>query len=232
MNIIGSGLIASAFQELDFGKHLTCFASGVSNSQEHRQSEFARESDLLKYWLDRSRRLLYFSTCSVQDKSLKNSLYIIHKKEMEALVLSKSENIIVRLPQVVGECKNKHTLTNFIASKIYNKERYDLYHGALRNLIDVSDVVELTKYLFNSDYRRNLYSFAMPVHHEVSELVEIFQALLNQTSLHRSVKGVPVKYPESDFVKIAIDNKVISYGPDYLEKVLRKYYSDYPNAIS
>ncbi len=229
MNIIGSGLIASAFRDQDFGENITCFASGVSNSNELRESEFIRESDLLNYWLNRSQKLLYFSTCSVDDESLKNSLYVSHKIKMEELVLSKSENVVIRLPQVVGKCKNKYTLTNFIASKIYHKESYDLYDGVLRNLIDIVDVVTLTKYLFDCKFKDNLYSFAMPVHYEVAEVVGILQSLLNQPSLHRSKKGVPVRYPESDFVKIAIDNQIISCGPDYLENVLGKYYSNYPD---
>jgi hypothetical protein len=33
MNIVGSGLIASAFNNVNFGKDFTLSASGVSNSQ-------------------------------------------------------------------------------------------------------------------------------------------------------------------------------------------------------
>ena len=231
MNIIGSGLIASAFRDQDLGENITCFASGVSNSSELRESEFIRESDLLNYWLDRSQKLIYFSTCSVDDKTLKNSLYVSHKIKMENLVLSRSENLVIRLPQVVGKCKNKHTLTNFIASKILHKESYDLYEGVLRNLIDIVDVVKLTKYLFDGDFKDNLFSFALPRHYEVAEIVGILQSVLQQPSLHRSKKGVPFRYPESDFVKIAIDNQIISCGPDYLQNVLSKYYSNYQDEL-
>ena len=231
MNIVGSGLIASAFQNQDFGEYLTVFASGVSNSQEHRQPEFIRESDLLKYWLSNSESLIYFSTCSVEVDDLKKNPYVLHKLQMERLVLSKASGIVIRLPQVVGRSDNKYTLTNFLASKIFNNERYDLYCGALRNLIDISDVVKLTKFLLESDHECNLLSFAMPSYYEVSEIVFILEKVLNRVSMHQSKKGQPIRYSRSDFVQNAIDNSIISCNKDYLEITLNKYYCDFSNDI-
>lgn len=232
MKIIGSGLIASAFYSVDLGEDLTVFASGVSNSKEQSKSEFLRESDLLRFWLQRSQRLLYFSTCSVFDESLAVSSYVRHKIKMEELVLSKPSNTIIRLPQVVGRCDNKNTLTNFIAENIYAGRSYDLYCGTLRNLIDISDVVTLAKYLFTGNPKKEIYSFAVPKYYRVERIVEVMEVILNKKSLHRSLLGTPNRYPDSDFVGEAIANKAIKFEEDYLETTLIKYYHDFPKRVS
>lgn len=231
MNIVGSGLIASCFMNYDLGKDVTIFASGVSNSQETNRSEFLRELNLLKRWLSNSRRLVYFSTCSVGVDSLKESPYVLHKIQMEKLVLLKPNGIVVRLPQVVGKSANKHTLTNFLATKIYNNESYDLYCGALRNLIDIGDIFTLTKYLLESDVEDNLFSFALPFYYEVSEIVSVFEKLLNRVSKHNSKKGYATQYPKSDFVQNAIDNEIISFDADYLEATLNRHYFDFSDRV-
>ena len=46
--IIGNGLLAKAFIEYKNNDEIVIFASGVSNSLEEKQSEFKRETDLLK----------------------------------------------------------------------------------------------------------------------------------------------------------------------------------------
>lgn len=52
--IIGNGDVASVLQDRD---DLIYFASGVSNSQETRGSEFRREKDLLFEQIDKQKRL-------------------------------------------------------------------------------------------------------------------------------------------------------------------------------
>ena len=130
MKIIGTGLIATAFLIEELGKDVILFASGVSNSKETCLIEYEREKDLLKSSLSSSNRLIYFSTCSVTDPNLKNSLYVSHKLSLEKLVLAGKNNIVIRLPQVVGISKNPYTLTNFLAYKIYKEEAYDLFKGS------------------------------------------------------------------------------------------------------
>jgi len=231
MNIVGSGLIASAFNNVNFGKDFTLFASGVSNSQETKPAAFKRESKLLKYWLSRSESLIYFSTCSVDDETLSSSLYVRHKMKMEALVALKSLGIVIRLPQVVGNCNNKNTLTNFLATKICTQEPYNLYQGTLRNLIDIDDVVALTNFLLKSKELRKVYSFALPIYFEVSEIVAVLEKLLNQVSMHTYKDGCPIRYPMDAFVRRAINDHIISCNSDYLETILGKYYQNYTHKI-
>lgn len=231
MKIIGSGLIATAFLIEELGKDVTLFASGVSNSKETSLIEYKREKDLLKSSLSSSNRLIYFSTCSVTDPNLKNSLYVSHKLSLEKLVLTSKNNIVLRLPQVVGISKNPYTLTNFLAYKIYNEEAYDLFKGSIRNIIYIEDVVTLTKYIFNKKLSDNLYSFNMPVDFEVSQIVSYLEIIIGKKSMHVSKKGHPFKYLSSSFISNAISDKVIYCDSNYLEKTLFRVYSNYPNGF-
>lgn len=105
--IIGNGDIASALQDKE---DLLFFASGVSNSQEARESEYKREVDLLLNQ-DKNAHLVYFSSLAV---FYSDSRYAEHKKFMEKLV---KENFkiwtILRLGNITWGT-NPHTLINYL----------------------------------------------------------------------------------------------------------------------
>lgn len=231
MKIIGSGLIASAFLSTEFGKDVTLFASGVSNSKEESMGAYNREINLLKTYLNNSEKLIYFSTCSVKDPHLQNTLYVSHKISLEELVLSNKNNIVIRLPQVVGICKNPYTLTNFLAKKIYNEQVYDLLKGTIKNIIHIDDVVILTKHIFKNNLSESLYSFNMPIHFEISEIVYCLENILGKKSLHIDKKGHRFKYDDSLFISNAISDSIIDFDSNYLKKTLYKVYSNYPNGF-
>ena len=231
MKIIGSGLIASAFSNVDLGQDVTLFASGVSNSKEVSLDKYNREINLLQSSLKNSKILIYFSTCSVIDPHLQSTLYVSHKLSIEKLVLRNKKNIVIRLPQVVGICKNSYTLMNFLAYKIYNEQSYDLFKGALRNIIFIEDVVTLTKHIFKDKPSENLFSFNMPTHYEISEIVSSLEDILGKRSLHNCKKGHPFEYPDSIFISNAISENIIDFDSNYLKKTLSKVYANYPNGF-
>lgn len=107
MAIIGDGDIASVLPDRD---DLIFFASGVSNSQETRESEYQREIALLSRQ-DRTKRLVYFSSLSV---FYSESRYANHKRAMEATIKKYSKYYcIVRLGNI-DFGKNPHTLINYL----------------------------------------------------------------------------------------------------------------------
>ena len=114
--IIGNGLLGSAFKRDGFGSlaDLTIFASGVSYSGEVRKEEYQRELDLLSQVMMCDSYIVYFSTCSVFDNSLRSSVYVKHKIEIENSLLERGRSLIVRLPQVVGAGGNKDNLINYL----------------------------------------------------------------------------------------------------------------------
>lgn len=139
--IVGSGLIARSLAKID-SSNFIFFASGVSNSQEADENQFARERNLLTRFLgEKSLDFFYFSTCSVLDKTPIMSPYVSHKLKMEELVLNHSgKSCVVRLPNVVGPGGNQNNLINFIKNRLVSGEEIKVYEDARRYLLDVEDI--------------------------------------------------------------------------------------------
>ncbi len=110
--VIGHGDVAKVLQDVD--KDMLFFASGVSNSQETRESEYQREKELLLSQ-DKSRRLVYFGSLSI---FYNNNRYAQHKIEMEDLVKENfPQYCIVRIGNIAwGD--NQHTLINTLKSRV------------------------------------------------------------------------------------------------------------------
>ena len=77
--IIGNGDLASVLPDRE---DLIFFASGVSNSQETRESEYQREVDLLMKQ-NRDSHIVYFSTLA---SFYSRTRYVDHKLNMESLI--------------------------------------------------------------------------------------------------------------------------------------------------
>ena len=226
MIVVGNGLLGSHFHNADSRSDHVIFASGVSNSSSTSDDDFNREETLLKFWLKHPYTLIYFSTCSIDDPFLSATPYVIHKRSMEQLVIGSKSGIVIRVPQVVGNCGNKNTLINFLVDKIYHKEPFILQAGAVRNLIDIDDLVSLTMFLIKKEYPPGRYSFAMPFEYEVSQIVLCIEKHLQVDSLHTLKTSSPYSYPKSLFVEQAIKYGVIKCGEDYLETIIIKYFSN------
>ena len=119
--IVGNGDIASVLKEVD-RKDYIFFASGVSNSQEKRKSEYKRELDLLLKQ-DKSKHLIYFSSLAI---FYSDTAYTRHKRLMEKTISVLWDHYtIIRLGNI-DFGNNPNTLINFIKNKIKNKERYKI----------------------------------------------------------------------------------------------------------
>lgn len=116
--IIGNGDISSVLPDREDRLY---FASGVSNSQESRESEYKREKDLL---LEQSkkRHLVYFSSIAVL---FGKSRYYDHKREMEEVVKTFPHYTIIRLGNIAWGT-NPNTLINGLKNKIKNGETLEI----------------------------------------------------------------------------------------------------------
>lgn len=142
--VVGNGLIAKSFTMFNVEKNIVIFASGVSDSKCIEVSEFERERNLLLS-MDRTKKIVYFSTYSISDGSEKNE-YIKHKIHMEFLVENNFEDwLILRLPTVVGYGGNDKNFFNYISSKLKKNLPITIYEDTYRSLIDVDDLLTLTK---------------------------------------------------------------------------------------
>jgi len=113
--IVGHGDIASALTDRS---DLIYFASGVSNSQEIRESEYQREIILL-HKQDQSKHLVYFSSLCV---FYSDSRYAQHKRTVESLVRHIFDPYtIIRVGNITWG-SNPHTIINFIRNQIRSRE--------------------------------------------------------------------------------------------------------------
>jgi len=105
--VIGHGDIASILTDREDRLY---FASGVSNSQEIKESEYNREIDLLGKQ-DKWRHIVYFSSLSI---FYTDTRYAQHKRQMEKLIKKNfGHYTIIRIGNITWG-KNPHTLINYM----------------------------------------------------------------------------------------------------------------------
>lgn len=221
--VVGSGLIASAFDEFKEDSSVIIFASGVSNSGQTSQVEYAREEALLCAHFDLKLPLVYFSTCSVFDQSAANSPYVKHKLAMERLIEANGvPYTIFRLPIVVGRSRNPHTLTNFLHDCIANGKPFELHKNACRYLMGIDEVKDLLPPMVRSTKFHNCalnICSGKPI--SIMEIVKAFE----------TITGAQANYTEVDKGNCyEPDNSLfIAHQPNYkpleLKDLLSKYYT-------
>lgn len=227
--LIGSGMLAQAFASGFAQREDVCiYAAGVSNSSCTEAKEFARDRSRLAGALQQAANLdafVYFGTCSVGDPELRNTPYVQHKLAMEALVSALPCYMIIRLPQVAGNTPNPHTLLNFLHARIARSEAFSLWKNAKRNIIDVSDVAAITGQLIaDKSARKITLNVANPVNYPMIEIVRAMERAVGKPAVYDVVdRGSEYRIDVSEIVPI-LDKANVTFGSDYLERVVGKYY--------
>ncbi len=226
--IVGNGMIARAFHAYADNDGVVIFASGVSNSGEKDPQQFLREKNRLADELTRSskRLFVYFSTCSIDDLDVSSSPYVLHKGEMEQMIKAQLDRyLIFRLPQVVGSSPNRTTLVNFLCDKISRGERFTVWKHAVRYLIDVEDVVAVSR-LFIEDPTRYNSTINIALHrYAVMDIVSVLEQVCGKKASYELVdKGTPYSIDTSDIAVMCGTAGARSAG-EYLDHMLRKYYT-------
>lgn len=221
--VIGNGSIANIFKEsFENDDSIIIFASGVSNSNENRESEYLRETKLLTETLLKfsEKKIIYFS--SVYSKHV-NSDYFNHKELMENLILEKSNNfIIIRLPQVISNTGNQNNLVNFLVDSIKNNCDVEIQKNVYRAIIDIDDVKRVTLEVVKN-FKNKIFNFSKVERISVIDLCKMIFDILN----HRvNIVEVSPKFntpnlgnsPEIDNILENIIDK-----ENYTNKILKKY---------
>lgn len=226
--IVGRGLLAHAFEPyLGGDPDIAVFASGVSNSMEIRNEEFAREEALLTRSLARcGRRLVYFGSCGVATAEADLTAYMKHKKRMESLVLSVPGGLVLRLPQVVGHTSNNHTLTNFLRDQISAGKQFTVWSHAERNLMDIDDIAAIGAALaLEMTEEPSVVSIAAEKSLPMLQIVKMFERVLGKHANYSLVgKGAPM-HIDTTRIRAVSTRLGIYLGDGYVENVIRKYYS-------
>ncbi|MGO8755149.1 MAG: NAD-dependent epimerase/dehydratase family protein [Gallionellaceae bacterium] len=227
--IIGSGLLAHAFAvEYSQRKDVCIYAAGVSDSGCTNTNEFARERQRLADALRQAGQVdvfVYFGTCSVADPEACNTPYVQHKLAMEQMVRTHPHYLILRLPQVAGKTPNPHTLLNYLYARISRSEAFSLWGKAMRNIIDVEDVVAIAKQLIASNAARNAtINIANVVNYPVAEIVRAMEHVVGKRAVFDVVERGS-EYPIDTGAMLPVLEKAgVKFGSDYLEKVIARYY--------
>ena len=103
-----------------------------------RNLNIKREKHLIKTFFPSEKLFVYFSTCSIFDKTLEKSLYVKHKLEIEKLIKNNFTNyFILRLPNIIGKTKNQNTFFNYFHRAIVNKNEIQIQKNNIRYFLDV-----------------------------------------------------------------------------------------------
>ena len=227
--VIGKGLIASLFMTSDdeLNSKVVFFASGVSNSLEERTESFIREENLLRETISKfsDKIFVYFSTCSIYDKSKKNSKYVLHKLEMEKIVKSSGlKFLILRVSNATGRGGNPNLLMNYIINSIKKGDVLDIHAKATRNIIDVEDVKNITEYLLNRNILNRIINVGYCENYKITEIITIIenfykiQAKVNIIQAGTSYL-INTKKLDEYFIEKKMNDK-----KKYMENILKKYY--------
>ena len=226
--VVGSGMIATRFQEYKNEDRFVIFASGVSNSSIKDYVAFDREKQLLMQIkkANTDKRFVYFSTCSIYDQSLVYSPYVQHKLQMESLVAKHSGGFtIFRVSNPVGFTENKHTLLNFLVNAIKNKLPFTIYHPAERNIIDINDMFAVCHHILQQNLFINaIVNIANPNNYSILYIVKHIESYFLKEAIFTTISKRSVPVIDTSAIQDLFTMLDIHFNGGYLSKMLTKYY--------
>ena len=204
------------------------FASGVSDSSTISKELFEREEQLLEksFKEHKEKTLVYFSTCSIFDPTLRESAYTIHKKKMEHLIGSQWPSyLICRTTNIVGSTGNPHTLINFLYQKICSGGTVEVWKNANRNILDIDDLYTIIYALLKANCCRNAINVFSPVWYTIPEIIYTIEKHAGITANCRFIdKGSKYEIPDSHSIALIYSRLGLFFSSSYLAGVIRKYY--------
>lgn len=227
--VIGNGMIARRFCSLAQNDEVILFASGVSNSKETRSEPFIRERKLVEHWLHqaRGRLFVYFSTCSVNDPTERNSPYVAHKLALESLIAERADRyLICPASNVVGGTGNPNTVLNYFMARCRSGEPFDVWQGATRNLIDVDDLYQVVMQLIEEPvFHNQVINVAYPVSISPLQIVQSIERFTGRPAHYRLIdKGQPFRIIASECAAILESFGKLIDPERYLNALLHTYY--------
>jgi glycosyltransferase involved in cell wall biosynthesis len=228
--VIGNGAIANRFASYGLQSKYFIFAGSVHNSAIFDTIEIVKEEDAIRAALatvNNSATFIYFSSCSIEDAMQATSPYVAHKMRMEQLIqASISSYLIFRLPQVLGLADIEGGLVHGLVKAIILGERFELWRDATRNFIDLDDVYSIVHAILEEKTHSNrVINIANPCPTPVSELVSLLESYFGKAGNYELIaRGED--YPlDTSVIKDVILRLGIDFGPDYLLRVVDKYYA-------
>ncbi len=227
--VVGKGMIASRFADYKDNDRFVIFASGVSNSQTSIKDEFEREKNLLIHIINNHKDsiLVYFSTCSIYDPEKKSTPYVVHKLEMESLIMEQHPMpVIFRVSNPIGLTKNRHTVFNYFVDHIQNDIPFFVWENAERNIIDIDDMFVICDAILKKPYeKRNPINIANPVNYPIMNIVTTIEYHFSKKGIYTLIKGESSPSINTEDILPIIKEKRIEFNENYLNKIIKKYFS-------
>lgn len=226
--VIGSGLVAKTFLNYETFDEFVIFASGVSNSKTSTPSDFQREYNLLTSVLPQypTRKIVYFSTCSIDDVDLQETEYVRHKINMEDLIKSNADRYtIFRLSNLAGTSNNQNTILNFLYLHITKSKTFELWKNSERNIIDVEDVYRTVDHILkNNLFLNQVINIANVKNYPVVYMIKCIEDFTNKKAVF-SEKEMGHSF-NIDITNVRPIYKLlkIEFTKNYLPYLLEKYY--------
>lgn len=229
--IIGNGLVANAFKQLDSADELIVFASGVSNSKILSELDCEREFKLLKSVIadnKENRLLVYFSTYSVDNESEKGSAYVLHKLNIEDFISKNAPSyLIIRTSNIVGKTRNTSTVFNFLFEKIKNNLSFELWINAKRNFLDVDHLALMVMELVKAKSLSGVYYLLNPTDIKVPDLVGMIEKFLNRKAIYTAIEHPNETIAANkELSSILFEKLGINKEHCYVDYLIQKYYSN------
>jgi nucleoside-diphosphate-sugar epimerase len=226
--VLGNGLLARSFNKYRSINTFLIFASGVSNSKSCGEEDFRREQDLLAASIESNpdKRIVYFSTSSVNEPDLAATSYIRHKIRMEELIQGYAPNFnIFRLSNLAGASDNPTTLLNFLYSCIQGGRPFELWKYSERNIIDVEDVFRVVSHILdNALFLNRVVNIANETNYPIEYIVACIEAWCNKKARFREKeRGGKFAIDLSEILPVYRALK-IEFGETYLPHLIEKYY--------
>ena len=226
--VIGNGLIAQAFHQYINNDNVLILASGVSSSKSCTEFDCNREEKLVKEALgncDEQTLCVYFSSCGIANPSLKNETYYVHKQRMESVIQKHSnKSVIFRLPYVVGSIGNPNTLFHYFVHKIKSKEKFDLWSGVRRNIIDIDDIVSITSYIIQNVFFENeIVNIANLKNNTIDEIVQEISNYLKIDAKYSVTECNDNYNVDATKIEAIVRDIGLDFGDNYLKGIVKKY---------
>jgi len=237
--IHGKGFLATALNRLNKNKKFDnyfFYALGISNSKIKLKNELNREKKEIKSFLktySSPKILVYISSISIFDVSMRDTPYVKNKIFIENLLKSKVKKLLIlRLPQIAGRSKNKNTILNYIYNKVQNKETLEIWKNVERSIIDVEDLLRILKIVLKKNLYINLNEINIinPNLIKILDIVKIFENLMG-IKFKARYNLITLKNYNRSFYNSLIKNNIyqkeinkICKKKNYVKRIIFKYY--------
>ncbi len=228
--VVGTGLLATIFEAYKTSNKVLIFASGVSNSKETDLLAFEREFKLLKETIAKypTLKIVYFSTVSIADSSVNDSLYVQHKIALENYIKKTATMyLILRVSNVVGFKGNPNTIMNFLVSAVKHNTPVVIWANAERNIIDVEDVYDIVVSLLNRHVTNTTINVAVRESVSVKLILNAIENYYDKTAEVKYInKGEALPIATFEITSELKDIELkYGIGKEYIYRLLEKYYS-------